>query len=304
MDMLQEAKRVVQTPKGETATMEFNSLKILSNELGVLLPAYEGEFMSTLTDIYDGSPYEERRRSSKTGPMVIPKPQFNLLAATTPAHLTDFLPAGAFDQGFLSRCFLVYSGEIILRPLFDEDNADTALDAKLLKDFRTIGRLYGPMLFDPEAAEAINSWHMAGRPPAPGHPKLHNYNTRRTTHLLRLCMVASASETDSLTISIEHYRTALEWMLEIEAIMPDIFKSMATGGDAKAMDECWYACFQMYSVKKEPVPEAKVFRFLQERVPAHNVERIVQIMTRSGMLRAVDVNKLGVCYVPLERKQF
>jgi len=298
MDQLSEAKRTLLKPK---EIIEFNSLKILSNELGVLLPAYDGEFMATLTDLYDGSPYEERRRSSKTGPMKIDRPQFNLLAATTPAHLHDFLPAGAFDQGFLSRCFLVYSGEIILRPLFDAVSVNSDEWKSLILDLKHIARMYGEMKFSPEAAEAITAWHMGGRLPVPGHPKLHNYGTRRTLHLLKLCMIASASGSDDLLISIEHYRTALAWMLEAEQFMPDIFKSMGSGGDAKAIEECWYFCFQIYSKKKEPVPEAKLIQFLQERVPAHSVERVLMIMVKAGLFKTVDVNKIGVCYVPREK---
>jgi hypothetical protein len=158
------------------------------------------------------------------------------------------------------------------------------------------------MKFEEDAAAAITAWHMGGRHPQPGHPKLHNYNTRRTLHLLKLCMVASASASDSLTITLQNYQTALGWMLEAESFMPDIFKSMATGGDAKAIEECWYFCFQLYAKKKEPVPEAKLFNFLQERVPAHNVERILDVMVRAGLFKVEQVNKVGACYVPKEKR--
>ena len=301
MDALAESTRVVLRPKDTPSVVEFNSMKVLSNELGVLLPAYDGEFMSTLTDLYDGTPYEERRRSNKAGPLKIDAPQFNLLAATTPAHLHDFLPAGAFDQGFLSRCFLIYSGEIILRPLFESAAIDADQWKKLILDLKHIALMFGEMRFSPDAAEAITAWHMGGRVPVPGHPKLHNYATRRTLHLLKLCMVACASNADDYTISIEHYQTALDWLLEAEAYMPDIFKSMNSGGDAKAIEECWYFCFQIYAKKKEPVPEARLIQFLQERVPAHSVERVLSVMVKAGLFKTVDVNKIGVCFVPREK---
>jgi len=301
IDMLTESTRVVLRPKETPQVINFNSLKILSNELGVLLPAYEGEFMSTLTDIYDGTPYEERRRHSKTAPIKIDSPQFNLLAATTPAHLNDFLPPGAFDQGFLSRCFLVYSGEIILRPLFEQQLVNKEEWRNLILDLKHIARLYGQMKFSAEAASAITAWHMGGRNPLPRHPKLHNYCTRRTLHLLKLCVVASASISDLLVIEMEHYLTAMDWLIELETAMPDIFKSMSSGGDAKAIEECWYFCFQLYARKSVPVPEAKLYQFLQERVPAHSVERMIDVMCRAGILKKVDVNKIGPCYVPKEK---
>lgn len=301
IDGLSEAKRVVMRPRETPAIIEFHSLKILSNELGVLLPAYEGEFMSTLTDIYDGTPYEERRRSNKAGPTKIENPQFNLLAATTPAHLNDFLPPGAFDQGFLSRCFLIYSGEVILRPLFETAAVDAEEWKKLVLDLKHIARMFGEMRFSPAAAQAITSWHMGGRLPAPSHPKLHNYNTRRTLHLLKLCAVSSASCSDSMVIELDHYQTALDWLLEAEDYMPDIFKSMNSGGDAKAIEECWYFCFQLQVRSGKPVPEAKLYQFLQERVPAHSVERVISVMVRAGVLVEEQVNKIGMCYKAREK---
>lgn len=301
IDELGAATRTIMLPREVPPTVTFNSLKLLSNELGVLLPAYESEFMSTLTDIYDGSRYAERRRSAKTGAVVIEKPQFNILAATTPSHLNDFLPPGAFDQGFLSRCFLIYSGDMQLRPLFDVDQGVDSTWKALKKDLRRIGLIYGQMKFTPDAAKKITAWHMGGRMPAPEHPKLHNYSTRRTLHLLKLCMIACAAATDDLIITEEHYQTALDWLLEAESFMPDIFKSMASGGDAKAIEECWYFCFQLFARRKEPVPESRLFQFLQERVPAHNVERIIEVMIRAGLLRVSIVDKIGRAFTPKEK---
>jgi len=300
MDELNDAKRTVVRPRETPPTVTFNSLKILSNELGVLLPQYESEFMSTLTDIYDGSRYSERRRSIKDK-MDIERPQFNLLAATTPSHLKDFLPVGAFDQGFLSRSLLIYSGDMQIRPLFNTVQGNREAMRLIKQDMTRIGKLYGEIKFDEDAADAITKWHMGGQQPRPEHPKLHNYCTRRTLHLLKLCMVSSASEGDTLTITLDQYRTALSWLVEAESFMPDIFKSMNSGGDSKVIEECWYFCYQLFSKSKTPVPESKVFNFLQQRIPAHSVERVADIMVRAGLLSKVDVNKIGVCYKPLEK---
>jgi hypothetical protein len=297
MDELAAAVRTIARPRDTPPVITFNSLKILSNELGVLLPQYESEFMSTLTDIYDGSRYSERRRSVKDH-IDIKCPQFNLLAATTPGHLKDFLPAGAFDQGFLSRSMLIYSGDMQLRPLFGAPVGNDDVYRALRSDLRKIGTMYGQLKFTEDAAHAISTWHMSGQPPRPEHPKLNNYNTRRTLHLLKLCMVACVSETENLTITLEHYAEALSWLVEAEAAMPDIFKSMNSGGDSKVIEECWYYCYQFFVKKKAPVPEAHVFNFLQQRVPAHSVERVIEIMVRAGLLKSVQVNKIGQCYQP------
>ena len=58
IEELAEAERFVQiNVNGVLTTQSFNALYIVSNELGVLLPAYETDFLNKLTDIYDGHPY-------------------------------------------------------------------------------------------------------------------------------------------------------------------------------------------------------------------------------------------------------
>ena len=300
-DGLADAQRTIQRPRETPSVVNFNSLKILSNELGTLIPSYDTEFMAALTDIYDGSLYAEKRRSQKEG-ISIPAPQINLLAATTPSHLNDFLPAGAWDQGFLSRTLLIYSGERIIGELFGGPKEEAETYKRLQNDLKQIGNLYGEIKFSRSAAEAITQWHLKGGPPVPDHPKLHHYTTRRTLHLLKLCMVASVSENNSLTISLDNYRTALNWLTEAEDAMPDIFKAMTTGGDSKAIEETWYYVYKMNMKTKKPVPEGRVYQFLGERVPTHNIERIVQVMSKAGLLKEVQVNKIGMCYQAEEKR--
>src|SRR5690242_15115268 len=62
IEELSEAQRFKTTPTG---AIEFHSLFVCSNELGVLLPEYGMEMMSKLTDLYDGHPYSEKRRNAK-----------------------------------------------------------------------------------------------------------------------------------------------------------------------------------------------------------------------------------------------
>lgn len=303
VDELYEASRSIARPNETPNAVHFNSLKILSNELGVLLPQYDTEFMATLTDIYDGSPYRERRRSRKEGAQNIDHPQLNLLTGTTPSHLSEFLPAGAFDQGFMSRCLLIYAGDTKIIDLFAEIPADTADWATLKVDLKKIGNMYGEMKFTPEAKEAIRAWHNAGGLPKPDHPKLLNYNTRRTRHLLKLCMVSCASSREDYMITLECYQEAMEWLVEAETSMPDIFKAMNSGGDGKVMDECWFFCYRYRMKMKAPIPESYVIRFLQEKVPSHNIERIIDIMIKSKMLKRKAIPTKGTHYEAADPNQ-
>jgi hypothetical protein len=277
--------------------VEFNSLMVLAGELGVLLPIYDNDFMNVLTAIYDCYPYAERRRS-KDLKIAIPSPQLNLFAATTPSYLNALLPEGAWDQGFISRMILVYSGERILSPLFMEDSRDEAMYSALLTDLKIIGEYYGQLTFDNDAAERISNWHTMGGPPVPEHPKLAHYVTRRTAHALKLSMVAAACRGDfNYDISLSDVETALTWLLEAENAMPDIFRSMNSGGDSAAIEDTWYMVWQTFSKEKKPVSHARVVAHLRARVPSHSVDKIIDIMVKSEMLK-LELTSGGQVYRP------
>jgi len=300
IDCLDDAKRKIIRPGLVPPFVEFNSLLVASGELGVLIPAYENDFMNVLTDIYDGHPYAERRRT-KDLRVSIQYPQLNLLGATTPSYLNAFMPEGAWDQGFISRTLLIYSGERVIRPLFGDQSRDESIFKNLINDLKLIGSLYGEVTFSQDAADAISAWHMAGGPPIPEHPKLAHYLTRRTAHLLKLCMVACASDGGSLVISLEHYQRALNWLVEAEGTMPDIFRSMTSGGDSRAMEEAWYFVYTSFMKEKKPILETRLVFFLKERVPSHQIKPIIDTMVRAGMLKLAVVSGLPA-YQP-EKKQ-
>jgi len=284
IDALVDARRRVVRPGLIPPYVEFNSLLVYAGELAVLIPAYDNEFMNVLTAVFDGTPYGERRRT-KDLKLSIDFPQFNILGATTPSYLNSVLPEGAWDQGFLSRVMLIYSGEREIKPLFDEPPNDEGAFKTLLSDLSFIGNKYGKFGFSPEAASAMGAWHMAGGPPQPEHPKLTNYLGRRTVHLLKLCMVASVSDSDDFIITIDHYQKALDWLLEAESNMPDIFRSMNTGGDSKAIEDCWYFVYSIFVKEKRPIAEHRVFAFLRERIPSHSVGKVLEVMVRSNVLK-------------------
>lgn len=297
MDELKNATRTLIIPG--KPYIEFNFLSIVSNELGVLIPAYDNDFMSALTDIYDGSGYSEKRRSNKID-IAMPNAQFNLLAATTPSYLAGTLPVGAWDQGFLSRTMLIFSGAAHRQDLFAIDNTDTKAYEDLVHDLKIIGELYGKIAFTKGAAALMNEWHLAGGPPVPEHPKLVSYVARRTVHMLKLCMLYSVSESDNLLVEEEHFIKALDTLVEAEAVMPDIFKAMTQNGDQRAIEELWYQCLQWYGPKKQPIPETRIIAFLSEKVPAYSVFKIIEVMEKGGALQEVWENRVK-CYVPKGR---
>ena len=298
VDEFADAKRHITRQNMTPAVLTFNSLQLAIDELGVFLPQYDSEFMSMLTSAYDCGRYEEKRRGNDIH-VEIERSQLTMYACTTPSYLNEFMPEGAWDQGFIARCLMIYSGEQKRTSLFATDRADEGLHKTLQSDLIDMNKMYGEFSFEPDAQAAIDEWHMTGNEPAPTHPKLAYYLTRRTAHVLKLMMVCSAAENNGLVITYENFEQALYLLLEAEGLMPDIFRSMSSGGDTKVIKDCWHTAMELYAASgQQPIPEHKLVAFLQARVPAHAIERILQIMVMSRVFEKVNVNKIGECYIP------
>lgn len=298
-DALNKAERRIVKLNENPPITAFNSLQIIANELGVFLPAWDGDFMSTLTDLWDNGRYHETRRTSKIE-INIPKAQLNLLSATTPAYLNSLLPEGAWEFGFMSRVINVYSGETEYTDIFAELDSDGGSYKNLSLDLTDIYNIWGEFAITDEVKEAINIWARQGFHPRPDHPKLTNYNTRRLAHLLKLCIIACAASSSDRQITLDHYAEALDWLVEVESYMPDIFKALKVGGDARSIEECWHFCYQYFMKHKTPVPEHLIVTFLGERVPAHSVDRILDVMVRAQLLTKKFTNT-GQGYEPKTR---
>jgi hypothetical protein len=302
MDELAQANRRWITHDANNPVEHFNSLLLCINELGVLLPAYENEFMNILTDLWNCKDYSETRRTRKTEPIDIEKTQLNMLAACTPSYLMHLMPEGAWDQGFISRTLLIFSGERQIRSLFADYTIDTSEREFIQDQLSCIANLYGEITFTDESANLIDHFHMkGGESSRPTHPKLHSYTIRRTEHLLKLCMVAAISRSNERVIQAEDYQRALDWLIEAEKYMPDIFKAMATGGSGKVMEEAWYFIFTIYAKEQKPIMEHRLIQFLQERVPVHNIKNTIEMMERGKMIeKRLTIG--GTAYVPLGKR--
>lgn len=296
MDRLEKAERHIIRPQDTPSVIDFHSLTILSNELGVLIPSYENDFINVLTDLYDGKRYSEARRTTKRE-FELRAPQFNILAATTPSYLNNLMPEGAWDQGFISRTMLIYSGRGESVDLFEEAALDRSLYAALVADLKLIGESYGRFKFTPEAIEMFRAWMKGHEEPVPDHPKLQHYASRRQAHLLKLCMIASISTRDDFLVTEDCFAEAFDWLCQAEGVMPDIFRSMVVGGIQSVYDQTWHFAFEWWKKKEhKPIPEPILFEFVAARAPSHEVARILENMERMNIFTAQHVAGVGKCY--------
>lgn len=266
--------------------VRFNALSVGATEFGTFLSAYDTEFMSTLNDLYDGVRYKERKRHMKEA-IEMENPFLNLIAGTTPAWLGNVLPESAWAEGFSSRVLMIYSGERQKVDPWAETEERTSLHDNLHSDLFSIHSMFGQMAFDEDVAATFKDWYLRDLAPSPEHPKLEHYLPRRHIHFLKLCIIMSVARSDERVIRMADYEAAQEFLLEAEAYMPDVFKSITGGGDSNALEDCFAMVWGLWSKNQKPVGEHVLTSYLARRIPVHNVKRAIETMVSMHMIKEV-----------------
>jgi hypothetical protein len=283
VDSLITAKRTIIHPPHDS--LEYNSMYICADELGAFIHKYDNEMIDGLSAFYDPDPYQQVRRTNDLK-IKIKSPQLNILCGTTPQNLTDLMPEKAWGQGFTSRLIMAFSDERIIGDDFAPEKARYSKD--LEHDMAIINGLIGQFEVTEAYREAVNNWRALGEPPCPSHPKLLHYVTRRRTHLYKLSMISAIDRSNALILTRDDFNRAMNWMVEAEATMPEIFKAGAVNADGQAMEEIVH--FIQINDRGHGVSEQKITRFASDRIPLNSVLRAVDILERTGQihLRGID----------------
>lgn len=283
--------------------IEYHSLYVAAEEASILLPSYDLEFIGVLNRIYNNPkiPFEETRRYGKYPQVKIPGAQLNLLIGAQPGWMASVFPEEAWSTGLTARIMMIYCGEGVRQSLLDSHTADQSLKQSILDRLVEVSKLYGQAQWEENALEDLDKWHMAGRPPVPNHSKLEHYERRRTLHVTKLALVSGVSRTGKMTIGRIDVKRAMEWMFEIEHLMPDIFRAMVGRSDVQVIEELHYFVTSVWRMSgQKPVHERQLFNFLHSRVPSDKIERLINVSERSNIIERVAGTNM---YLPKARHE-
>lgn len=299
VDALEHAKRnIVLSP---TEMLEFNSMQVAADELGVFMSAHDLDFLSFINKMYDNPPfYREARRMWGNKALDIVAPQLNILAGTQPGFMASVLPEEAWTMGFTSRLIMIYAGQPVQVPLFDVEARSVAHEKILVQNLRAMMTLHGAFKLTAEAKELIQSWDTNGRVPVPEHSKLEHYIPRRILSLLKLCMVSAISRSNTMTITRTDFERALAWLVEAEMVMPSIFRSMTQKSDAQVILEMHQWAWGIYARKKQPIHESLMLHFLSNKTPADRAPRVLELSEKAGFFKR---EAGGLTYRPAPRNE-
>jgi hypothetical protein len=204
-----------------------SAMTVFASELTVFTRQKNYDMLDLLTTLYDAKA-GDRHWAYKTkhqGRFILHDMGLNLLGATTPDRLLDSLPSGAINSGFTARIIFVHSTQLG-KPKLTFDITDETLKLKddLIHDLTQIKKLKGQFLFTELAWEKYANWVNSsfGKNPI-GDPRFERYVNRRRPHIIKLCMVCSASRSNEMIIKPQDFDRALKILHDVESDMPKIF---------------------------------------------------------------------------------
>lgn len=284
MDTLAKAKQIRLSAKGPAIT--YHSLLVAAEEIQVLMPTFDPEYIGALNKIFNNPPsHSEARRHGPVRELRIDQPQLNILAGAQPSYFISTFPEEAWSTGLIRRIIMVYSAESRFQDLFTFTEGRDSQHRKVLKKLGFFSTLYGQMQWTPDAAASISAGHKTGFQPEPKHSKLAHYLRSRTMFVIKLAMISAVSRTGQLVIDEIDIKRSVSWLLEVEQLMPDIFREMIGKSDAQVIEETHYYVMREFARgKSKPVTGDRIMQFLLQRTPSEKAEKIMLMMDRAGLV--------------------
>jgi hypothetical protein len=238
------------------------SLTIYSQELTVFLGYNNQALMADLTDWYDcRDTWTYRTKNMGTDEII--GVWVNLIGATTPDLLQTTLPRDAIGGGLTSRMIFVFEQKkwrTVATPFLSKEERE--LQKQLVQDLEKISMMAGEFTVTDSFIDTYVPWYISyseGSPPFEDY-RFSGYFERRPTHLLKLCMICSASRTSSMEIDKCDFEKALSILTLTEKKMPYTFSGVGKSNTADIMQRV----SSIIAVKGEVLFEELMIQFYQD----------------------------------------
>lgn len=221
----------------EGEMIKHSSLTIFSPELTVFLGYNNLQLISDITDWYDCREiWTYRTKGSGTDEIV--GVWVNLIGATTPSLIRDALPRDAIGGGLASRVIFVYEdqkGKVVPFPFVDAKMDD--LKQALVHDLADIALMSGRFTVQEDFLDLWADWYIEQeQKPRFNDPNFDGYVQRRPNHVMKLCMIISASSRDDMIIDRVILERAIDLLNRTEVKMPQVFSGYGASPHSEVMN--------------------------------------------------------------------
>lgn len=178
-----------------------------------------GDFIATMTEFYDSPRNFRKKLKGEKYTTEIENVCMNLLAGSTFDFLKKIVNEQSVQGGFASRLIYVIQRDRKVREVSwgSASQADTDTKNKLLEDLDHINKLAGPMRPTECFIKRFSEW----QPEFDRYlielnsPRMESIMARKGTNIIKVAMLYSISEGDSMEVNAYHFDRAAEAVDEV-----------------------------------------------------------------------------------------
>lgn len=271
---------------------------IFSSELRTLLgDLNKSELVAMLTDIY-GCPNDADYRTKSYGVIKLQQVYINLLVCSTPEWLTTGISTDDVSGGFTGRFIYVCSDKTEREFPFPEDFYNPAeteqMKGILREDLEKIGNISGPIIIEQDAKAKYSAWYKT-RMKEFKDERLVGYYARKRDHILKIGMLLSVSEGDSLVMTTQHLDLAHDVLGSAEKHMMLAFRGIVGDPVLKYRETVLGQIRKMKTVSL-----SELLGRNQTRVDVDGLKKILETLSAEGRVvwKSEGIDKHGrVMYV-------
>lgn len=284
-----------EVPEGTEAREVF----IVAPEFNTFLPPGDMEFLSDLGELWDWDDIKHfwtyRLKNSKQ--VHIYQPTISLLGGNTHDGFKDMFPAQSLGQGILSRIILVH-GERSENKITWPEEPSKSLELDLVKSLVAMRvAITGAANVTFQAKNALDLIYRTWRDLE--DQRFKHYSTRRFTHLLKLCLIASATRL-STTIDMPDVLLASSLLSFTEAGMSKALGEFGKSRNSEAANKLMSALYET----KKPMKITDLWRVVSSDLEKlADLSNLLSNLQQADKIQAIKNEGFLPKQKPIDRKQ-
>ena len=212
--------------------LPMSALTIASDEFGTFLDPNDRGMVDALVSLWDGKKGTFTKVTKSSGSDSVENPWVNIIACTTPGWIEGNFPEYMVGGGFTSRCIFVYTEkkrQLVAYPAESVPENFEEMKTDLIHDLELISTMIGEYKLTEAAKVWGRDWyakHWETRPAHLDNDRFGGYLARKQTHIHKLAIVLSASESSHLEIRPDNLKFAEAMITSLERDMPAVFATI------------------------------------------------------------------------------
>jgi hypothetical protein len=212
---------------------------ILAKELPVFLGSSDW-MHSLLCQLWDENEFEHQTKNK--GNKFIKEMCVSMLGGCVPDYIRKLTKdtLAPVTGGFTARCIFVYAtkkSQLLADGWGCPNGNKSAMEQKLIEDLKYISRVSGEVFLDATAKLRWNTMYgQYGTPSEFESDALANFKSRIPSHVIKVALAISLSESDNLVISDSQLQKAIELVEEVRNNVDITFRAVGESPLAVAQD--------------------------------------------------------------------